>query len=174
MNKKRRNLNMWITTVIMAVLAIIFLLIGYSRGEGQHIQGLKSAWDMTIRVLPLLVFALILAGMVQVLLPHELLSKWIGEESGIRGIFIGTLAGGFTPGGPYVSLPLVAGLLHAGAGVGTMVAFLTGWSLLAISRLPLEIGILGWRFALVRLTCTFFFPPIAGLLAQLLFSKFKG
>jgi len=165
---------MWITTVIMAVLAIIFLLIGYSRGEGQHIQGLKSAWDMTIRVLPLLVFALILAGMVQVLLPHELLSKWIGEESGIRGIFIGTLAGGFTPGGPYVSLPLVAGLLHAGAGVGTMVAFLTGWSLLAISRLPLEIGILGWRFALVRLTCTFFFPPIAGLLAQLLFSKFKG
>ena len=165
---------MWITTVIMAVLAIIFLLIGYSRGEGQHIQGLKSAWDMTIRVLPLLVFAFILAGMVQVLLPHELLSKWIGEESGIRGIFIGTLAGGFTPGGPYVSLPLVAGLLHAGAGVGTMVAFLTGWSLLAISRLPLEIGILGWRFALVRLTCTFFFPPIAGLLAQLLFSKFKG
>jgi len=165
---------MLIPTVIMAVLAIILLFIGYSKGEGQHIQGLKSAWDMTIRVLPLLVFAFILAGMVQVLLPHELLSKWIGEESGIRGIFIGTLAGGFTPGGPYVSLPLVAGLLHAGAGVGTMVAFLTGWSLLAFSRLPLEIGILGWKFTFVRLACTFFFPPVAGLLAHLLFSRFKG
>ena len=83
---------------------------------------------------------------------------------------IGTLAGGLTPGGPYVSLPVVAGFLRAGAGVGTMVAFLTGWSLWAVSRLPMEVGILGWRFTIVRFVCTFFFPPIAGLLAQAMFS----
>jgi len=114
-----------------------------------------------------------MAGMIQTLLPRELISKWIGEESGIRGILIGTLAGGITPGGPYVSLPVAAGFLRAGAGVGTMVAFVTAWSLWAVTRLPMEIGILGWKFTAVRLVCTFFFPPIAGLIAQLFFSGFK-
>lgn len=173
MEKKRRNLNMLLPTIIMAILAIIFLAVGYSRGEGQHVQGLRSGFKMIVEILPLLLFAFIVAGMVQVLLPQELLSKWIGEESGLKGIFIGTFAGGITPGGPYVSLPLVAGLLKAGAGIGTLVAFLTAWSLWAVARLPMEIGILGWKFTFVRLACTFFFPPIAGFLAQFFFSGFK-
>lgn len=164
---------MLIPTIVMAIFAIILLFVGYSKGQGQHIIGLKFALEMTMQILPLLVFAFIMAGMIQVLLPRELLSKWIGEEAGMRGILIGTLAGGITPGGPYVSLPLAAGFLRAGAGVGTMVAFITAWSLWAVSRLPMEIGILGWKFTAVRLACTFFFPPIAGFLAQAFFSGFK-
>lgn len=164
---------MFIPTIVMACLAVILLVIGYSRGESQHITGLKSALKMTIDVLPLLIFAFIMAGMIQTLLPHELLSRWIGEESGIRGILIGTIAGGITPGGPYVSLPLAAGFLRSGASLGTMVAFITAWSLWAVSRLPMEIGIMGWKFTVVRLACTFFFPPIAGFLAQMIFSEFK-
>jgi len=164
---------MLIPTIIMAVFAIILLYIGYSKGQGQHLIGLKYALKITVQILPLLIFAFIMAGMIQTLLPRELLSKWIGEESGLRGILIGTLAGGITPGGPYVSLPVVAGLLRAGAGVGTMVAFITAWSLWAVSRLPMEIGVLGWKFTAIRLVCTFFFPPIAGLIAHLFFSGFK-
>jgi uncharacterized membrane protein YraQ (UPF0718 family) len=173
MTKKRRNWNMLIPTIIMAILATVLLAIGYSRGEGQHIQGLNSGLKMIVEIIPLLLFAFIVAGMIQVLLPQELLSKWIGEESGFKGILIGTLAGGLTPGGPYVSLPIVAGLLKAGAGIGTLVAFLTAWSLWAVARLPMEIGILGWKFTFVRLACTFFFPPIAGYIAQLAFSGVK-
>jgi len=164
---------MLIPTIIMAILATVLLAIGYSRGEGQHIQGLNSGLKMIVEIIPLLLFAFIVAGMIQVLLPQELLAKWIGEESGLKGILIGTLAGGVTPGGPYVSLPIVAGLLKAGAGVGTLVAFLTAWSLWAVARLPMEIGILGWKFTFVRLACTFFFPPIAGYIAQLVFSGVK-
>ena len=164
---------MLIPTMVMGVLAVALLTIGYVRGQGQHLVGLKSALDMIIEILPLLVFAFIMAGMVQVLLPRELISKWVGAESGMRGILIGTIAGGFSPGGPYVSLPIVAGLLRTGAGIGTMVAFLTGWSLWAVARLPMEIGILGWKFTGIRMACTFFFPPIAGLIAQSLFGRFQ-
>ena len=161
------------STIIMGALAFILLLIGYYKGQSQHISGAKLALSMIIEILPLLIFAFIVAGMVQVLLPRELISRWIGAESGMRGILIGTLAGAFAPGGPYVSLPIVAGFLRAGAGTGTMVAFLTGWSLWALSRLPMEVAILGWRFTLIRLASTFFFPPIAGLLAHILFAGAK-
>ncbi len=164
---------MLIPTVIMGVLAIILLFIGFYKGEGQHISGMKSALNTTIQILPMLVFTFIVAGMIQVLLSQESLSKWIGAESGIRGILIGTVAGSLAPGGPYVSLPVAAGLIRSGASVGTMVAFLTGWSLWAVSRLPMEVGILGWKFTLIRITSTFFFPPIAGLIAQTLFASAK-
>ena len=164
---------MLIPTIVMALIAIILVIIGYSKGEGQHVAGLKSALKMTTDILPLLVCAFIVAGMIKVLLPQELMSRWVGEESGFRGILIGTVAGGIMPGGPYVSLPLAAGLLRAGAGLGTMVAFITAWSLWAVARLPMELGIMGWKFTLVRLACTFFFPPIAGFLAQTFFSGFK-
>jgi uncharacterized membrane protein YraQ (UPF0718 family) len=169
MDKKGRNKAMIVATIIMGVLAIVLFSIGYYKGQGQHISGMRSALHMTVEILPLLVFAFIMAGMIQVLLPRELLAKWIGVESGMRGILIGTVAGGLSPGGPYVSLPIVAGFLRAGAGVGTMVAYLTAWSLWAIARLPMEVGILGWKFTLIRIVSTFFFPPIAGLIAQAFF-----
>jgi len=164
---------MFIPTLIMACIAVVFIVFGFARGKGEHLEGLHSSLRMIIEILPLLIFAFIVAGMVRVLMPHEFLLRWVGEESGLRGILFGTVAGGLMPGGPYVSLPLAAGFLRAGASVGTMVAFLTGWSLWAIARLPLEVGIMGWRFTLARLSCTFVFPVIAGLLAHALFSGFK-
>ncbi len=173
MNQKRRKSGMLIPTIIMGALAVALIFLGYFKGQGQHITGLKLSLNMTIEILPLLIFSFIVAGMIQTLIPSELLSKWIGSESGLRGIFIGTAAGGVMPGGPYVSLPIAGSLIKSGAGIGTMVAFITGWSLWALGRLPVEVGILGWKFTLIRLACTFFFPPIAGILANLLFSKFN-
>jgi len=162
---------MLIPTLIMGVLAVILIILGYRSGEGQHIAGISQGLRMTIEILPLLILAFVVAGMVRVLLPHEFLSRWVGAESGLRGIFIGAVAGGLAPGGPYLSFPIAAGLLRSGAGVGTMVAFLTGWAVWGVNRLPMEIGIVGWRFWLIRTACTFFFPPIAGLLAQTFFAR---
>jgi len=171
--KGKKYMNMVIPTVIMFVLSVIFVLIGYVKGQQEHIVGLKLGMKMIIEILPLLFFAFILAGMVQVLIPKETISKWIGIESGMKGILLGTVAGAIAPGGPYVSLPLAAGLLKSGAGVGTMVAFLTGWSLWAVTRLPMEIGILGWKFTIVRFASTFIFPPIAGFIAQAIFGTIQ-
>jgi uncharacterized membrane protein YraQ (UPF0718 family) len=164
---------MLVPSIILGLIAIALVGVGYHRGGGEHVQGLKIALNLTVRILPLLLFAFIVAGMIQVLIPKELLSRWVGAESGIRGILLGAVAGGLAPGGPYVSMPIAAGLLRAGASVGTMVAFITGWSIWAINRLPMEIGILGWKFTLVRMVSTITFPILAGFIAQLLFAGVK-
>jgi uncharacterized membrane protein YraQ (UPF0718 family) len=164
---------MLLPTIIMGIIAFVFVGVGFFSGGNKHLTGLKSAAKMTVEIIPLLVFAFIIAGMVQELIPKELISKWVGTESGWKGILLGSVAGGFTPGGPYVSLPLVAGLLKAGAGIGTMVAYLTAWSLWAVGRMPMEFGMLGWKFTLIRFVSTFFFPPIAVFIAQYFFSHIK-
>jgi len=155
---------MLIPTIIMGVLAIALVAIGYSKG--QHIIGIKSGLSMAIKIIPLLIFAFIVAGMAQVLIPREFILKWIGQGSGFKGLMIGTFAGMCTPGGPYVSLPIAAGFLSSGASIGTITSFVTGWTLLGLSRIPLEIGIMGWRFTLIRLLSVLLFAPIAGLIAQ--------
>lgn len=162
---------MLMPTIVMGILALVLVLVGFYKGDGQHLEGIRSAVMMTATVLPLLLFAFIVGGMVQALVPAEAISRWVGAESGIRGILIGSVAGGLAPGGPYVSLPVAAGLVRSGAGIGTMVAFLTAWSLWAVSRLPMEVGVLGWKLTLARVASTFFFPPIAGLLAHFLFGR---
>lgn len=169
MNQKRRLPAMLIPTIVMGLLAVILVFLSYQKGV--HIQGLKASGNMLIQIIPLLIFAFIVAGTVQFLIPREIISNWVGAESGFRGILIGTVMGSIAPGGPFVSLPLAAGLLRMGANIGTMVAFLTAWSLLAFTRMPLEIGIMGWKFVLIRLACVFFFPPIAGLIANTFFSR---
>jgi uncharacterized membrane protein YraQ (UPF0718 family) len=173
MAKGRRNSNMLIPTIMLGLIALSLLVIGYYKGGGQHITGLKGAGRMTLEVLPLLIFAFIVATMTQELISQESINKWVGAESGFRGILIGTLAGGLTPGGPFVSLPVAVGLVKSGAGVGTMVAFLTSWSLIAVSRIPLELGILGWKLTAVRLVCTFFFAPVAGMIAHFFFRDIR-
>ena len=159
---------MLIPTIILGVLAAVLIILSYQKGV--HIQGLKASGNMLVQIIPLLIFAFLIAGMVQFLLPHETISRWVGTESGFRGLLIGTAMGSIAPGGPFVSMPIAAGLLRMGANIGTMVAFLTAWSLLAFSRIPLELGIMGWKFVLIRLACTFFFPPVAGWIANTLFS----
>ncbi len=160
---------MLIPTIIMGVLALVLIFFAYQKGI--HIQGLKTAGNMLIQIIPLLIFAFIVAGTAQFLIPREIVSRWVGAESGFRGILIGTAMGSLTLGGPFVTMPIAAGLLRVGASIGTMVAFLTAWSLLAFTRMPMEIGIMGWKFTLIRLACTFFFPPIAGLIANAFFSR---
>jgi len=160
---------MLIPTIIMGVLAVILVVLSYQKGV--HIQGLKASGNMLLQIIPLLIFAFLIAGMVQFLIPREIISRWVGAESGFRGLLIGIAMGSIAPGGPFVSMPIAAGLLRTGANIGTMVAFLTAWSLLAFSRIPMELGIMGWKFALIRLACTFFFPPVAGWIANTLFSR---
>ena len=162
---------MLFTTIIMAVLSLIAFVVAYNKG--QHVKGLIVAKDLTIQVLPLLIFAFILAGMIQVLIPPELISKWIGQQSGFKGIIIGSIAGGLLPGGPYVTLPIVVGLAKVGASIPVLVAMITGWSLIAVGRLPMEIGILGPKLTFIRLASVIIFAPLSGLMAKLIMKLFK-
>jgi uncharacterized membrane protein YraQ (UPF0718 family) len=166
-----KNTSFLWTTIVMATLSLIAFYFAYQKGK--HLEGLGIAKTLFVQLLPLLIFAFILAGMVQVLIPAELVSKWIGAESGFKGIVIGSIAGGLLPGGPYVTLPIVLGMYKVGTSIPVLVAMITGWSLIAVARLPMEIGILGPKLTLIRLASVIIFAPLAGLMAMLIMKIIK-
>jgi uncharacterized membrane protein YraQ (UPF0718 family) len=158
-------------TIAMAVILVALIGVAIWRGGGSLQKGLTFGGKTFLSTLPLLVFAFAIAGLVQVLIPREFIMKWLGPEAGLKGILLGTVAGGITPGGPYVSFPIVASLYKSGASVGTVVAFVTAWSVWAIARFPMEIGLVGPKLAIVRFLSTLIVPPLAGLFAQAVFGR---
>ena len=162
---------MFLTTIIMIILAVIFGAAALLKGKPIFLSGVNSGIKLFLGILPMLFFAFILAGFIQALIPREAINRWIGKGSGLKGILVGCLAGSLVPGGPYTSFPIVASLVKTGASIGTVVSFITAWSLWAFTRLPIEIGVVGFKLAFVRLASTFIFPPLAGLIAQFLFGR---
>ncbi len=157
------------STIAIGVIALGLFLLAYFRGKGEHIAGLRQSAGMAVEILPMLALSFIVAGLAQVLIPRDVIAKWVGPESGFKGIMLGSVAGAISPGGPYVNFPIVVGFLKAGAGVATMVAFMTAWSLWPVMRIVMEVSIIGWKFTAIRVASTFFVPPLAGLIAQVFF-----
>jgi uncharacterized protein len=159
-------------TTIMIVLAVALMVFTYQRDGGDVLlAGLERGGRTLWGILPLLLAAFVVAGLAESLIPKELIASWLGGDSGWKGIFIASGIGAITPGGPFVSYPLVAVLYKSGAGIGPLVAFVTAWSLWALSRLPLEIAFVGTRLTLIRLASTLIFPPLAGWIAMTFFGR---
>jgi uncharacterized membrane protein YraQ (UPF0718 family) len=150
-------------------MAGVMFFIAWRRKDGTHIQGLRKGWSMGQHLIPLLIAAFALAGMIQVAIPAAVIQAWLGEGSGLRGILIGTFSGAMIAGGPYVSFPIIASVYQAGAGIGTTVALITGWALLGLGQIPFELSLVGPRFTLVRLCTVAIAPILAGILAELIF-----
>ena len=100
--KSKRGQNMLFPTLFMGALALAVSVVAFR--QGQLVEGGRVSWHMAVEIFPLLVFALILAGMTQVIIPQQLVTEWVGENAGMKGILVGAVAGGFCPGGPYTKL----------------------------------------------------------------------
>jgi len=117
-----------------------------------------------------LILGFTLGGFIQVLIPSDLIAQWLGPASGMKGIFIASYAGFIMTGGPYVSLPVIASIYAAGAGVGPVIALLVSNNLLSLPGLfTWQIPFLGARIALTRYVICLFLPPVIGLVGGLVY-----
>ena len=156
------------TTLSLLIAAVALLVIAFMRERSLPLEGLTAAGRLLWNNLLILLLGFVIAGLVQVLVPRDLVSRWLGGEAGIKGVLIASVTGGLVPGPPYAVFPVVASLYEAGASLGAVVAFVSAWALWSVSRLPVEMALIDPRPALVRYAITFMVPPIAGLIANAL------
>ena len=166
---RRRSTVFDATFFLLTGGAAALVSIAWMQGGSELVsRGASGGGALLLRYGAVIVVSFLLAGFVEVLLPHDLVQKHLGEESGMRGIAIASVAGMLTPAGPFVSLPIAAVMLRVGAGPGPVVAFLTAWSLLAVHRfIAWEVPILGLSFAAARYAVCLVLPLVAGVLARI-------
>lgn len=160
---------MKINIIIMSVaLVLLFSWAWYAKGLDKAFEGIKSAGNMLSQIWLLLLIAIAVAGMIQVLIPKDIVSEYLGEGSGFKGIALGWLIGSVISGAPYVCLPLGISLLKVGAGIAPVMTLILSSMMVAVTRIPYEIAFIGWKFALLRVLACFLFPPIGGLIVRYL------
>ncbi len=158
--------------IVLTVLAAAFAVVAYLRDPGLPLLGAKQGLSLFWFILPRLIPAMILTGMLQVLVPQEVVGRVFGRAAGLRGVLVATGLGMLTPGGPMVSVPLLLVLAHSGAGMAPLVAYMTSWSLFGLHRiLAWEAPLMGWRFVIVRIVPSLAFPVIAGWLVAVFYPE---
>jgi uncharacterized protein len=155
--------------LILWLLALVLAFIALRRNTAKARVAIATAGERFLEIMPRIALALIAAGFIGVLIPSEPVARYIGAESGFPGILLASVVGGFVPGGPILSFPIIVVLYKAGAGLPQVVAFLTAWSVFAFHRVLIyEVTLMGWRFSAIRLISSLILPPLAGLIAMAL------
>lgn len=146
--------------------AICYFMLGPSGLEA----ALGAAAHDLGAIVPRIAAAVVLAAVIQTWLPQDKMKRFFGASSGLKGMSIAAFIGTITLGGPMTSFPLMASLSAAGVEIGCLVAFLTGWSLLAFQRIVVwEWPLLGPEFVAVRIVASIGMPVLAGLIARALY-----
>jgi uncharacterized membrane protein YraQ (UPF0718 family) len=158
------------STASIAVAVVVAAVIVYRRdGQARFLEILVSDVHLFIDILPKVLAACLIAAFVAVLMPREVVLRWVGAESGFLGIIVATLAGTICPGGPITIFPIAAVFVAIGADIGAAIAFITSWTLLGYARILVwELPFFGGEFVIWRSIISIPLPIVAGLLARLI------
>jgi uncharacterized membrane protein YraQ (UPF0718 family) len=167
--RRKRNAFDWSTAGILAVMAMAAAIVYFRDGPARFLEILFHDLRLFADVLFKVAAGCLIGSFVARLMPREVVTKWIGAESGVVGLLIGTLLGAFLPGGPVTIYPVAAAFVVVGADAGAIIAFITSWTLLGYTRaLVWEIPFFGLHFVFWRILLSLPLPVIAGLLGRLL------
>lgn len=168
----RKRLIATDTLVLIVIALVAGVACWHLKGHGAVEGALRGDLRLIIQIVPMILAGLLLAGLVEVLVPKELVTRWLGTSSGFKGLILAMLAGAMTPGGPFSSFPIVLALQRAGADIGTMVSFITAWSVIGINRMLVwEIPFFEPDFLIIRFIASIPLPIIAGLIARQFFAR---
>ena len=142
-------------------------LIAYRRGPTVLNASLREGAMDFINIIPRIALGVIGSGYIAAVIPPEVITAWLGPNSGWFGVAAAVLAGASTPGGPVVGFSIGAVALKSGGGTPQVLAYVIAWALFAFQRLLLwEIPFMPARFVWFRAAVSVPFPFLAAAIAM--------
>jgi uncharacterized membrane protein YraQ (UPF0718 family) len=132
--------------IIILFLNFLLYLIIPTIGEHAATETLENLKELLLIMPPIF----ILLGFLDVWIDKETMMKFMGENSGIRGIFIAFVIGSFAAGPGYMAFPFAEVLMSKGAKFTNIIIFIGAWSATKVPISLFEASIMGWPFMLLR------------------------
>lgn len=132
-----------VTAAAIGILTLINSQIGFKALS----ISLYSFKEMLLVIPPVFV----LLGLLDVWVPREMMMKYMGEGSGLKGIILSILLGSAAAGPLYGAFPVAAVFMKKGVKFSNILIFIGAWSTTKIPMLLFETAALGAKFTLTRL-----------------------
>ena len=131
----------------MIIAVGILTVFNYNLGTKSFSIAAYSFKEMALVIPPVFV----LLGLLDIWVPREMMMKYMGERSGLKGIILSIIIGSAAAGPLYGAFPVAAVFMKKGVKFSNVLIFIGAWSTTKIPMLLFEISALGSKFALTRL-----------------------
>ncbi len=176
--------KMFITAIPVIILAILFpdrpilaftagfLGLGFFTSNAKNSE-LKNwfeiSWDFTKKILPLLLFGVLIAGMLlgrvghEGLIPGEWVSRAVGGNS-VLANFYASFIGAFMYFATLTEVPILEGLIGAGMGKGPALALLLAGPALSLPSMLVINQVIGFKKTAVFVSLVIIFSTLLGII----------
>ncbi len=157
----------YIFFIVCFIVTIIVTILNKDLGL-KSFNNAFSSFKQMIQVVPPI---MIMLGLVDVWIPRETMMKYMGDNSGIKGVSLAMLIGSIAAGPMYAAFPFTKVLLKKGVKFSNIIIFMNAWCVTKISTLMFEFSSLGYKFTLARLFIDIPGVIIMGYIVQALMPK---
>jgi hypothetical protein len=157
---------LFIDITLWGAVAVLAFLV-WRRGRVVALASAREGAMDFIYIVPRIALGVIGSGYIAAVIPPEVITGWLGPDSGGIGVLAATSAGAATPGGPVVGFSIGAVALKVGGGTPQVIAYVISWALFAFQRLILwEIPFMPAKFVWFRAAVSLPFPFLAAALSM--------
>jgi uncharacterized membrane protein YraQ (UPF0718 family) len=135
--------------VFLIALVAVGILTLFFRDIGLKALGISA--QQFLQMLLVIPPVFILLGLMDVWVPREIMVKYMGEGSGIKGIILSFILGSAAAGPLYGAFPVAAVFMKKGVKFSNILIFIGAWSTTKIPMFLFEMAALGTKFAVTRL-----------------------
>jgi len=154
------DILLWASVAALAVMA-------WRRGSAVLASSAREGSMDFIAIVPRIALGVIGSGFIAAIIPPQIITGWLGPDSGWAGVLAAVIAGAATPGGPVVGFSIGAVAIKSGGGAPQVIAYVIAWALFAFQRLILwEIPFMPARFVWFRAAVSLPFPFLAAAIAM--------
>ncbi|AEH44751.1 hypothetical protein Thein_0874 [Thermodesulfatator indicus DSM 15286] len=158
--KKDKALKGAIRDVILLGITLSIAIILLSIFPDRRDMVFTTSWEFFVEMIWILPAVMILMGLFTLWVSKDMVVKYLGRTSGIKGFFLALLFGALPTGPLYVAFPMAAALIKKGARISNVIIFLNAWACIKLPQEIVELQFLGPKFTALRLILTIIFTVI--------------
>lgn len=146
----KTSLKLLLKKHIYTLVFVIILLFMAGVNKDLATNALSITGSNLLTMLGVIPPIFILIGLLDVWVPRETMIKYMGDDSGLKGLFFAFILGSLAAGPLYAAFPVAAILLKKGARFAYVIFFLGTWTSAKLPLILFEMTSLGVNFTLIH------------------------
>lgn len=137
------------------ILSSLSLTVSAILSKEKTLKSLKIAWNMFLKILPLLLLTLTIVSIALFFLPDDVIANYLNGNGIVIGSLIATMIGSVSLLPGFITFPLCGLLLKQGVSFTVLAAFTTSLMMVGIVTYPIEAKYFGRKLTIIRNVAAF-------------------